>query len=216
MRDIILCLIGESGSGKTTIAKEMFDNGFNVIQSYTTRIPRSNNEWGHTFITKEELIKQKQIKYNPNICDLDSAISFSLQLDDNVVAYTLYKDNYYWTTKDQYKNKGITFYVVDQQGYEALKTKINDAEIISIYLQASKETRFNRMLDRYHEDNESNLEFNHASSQTGIDQAKERIEYDICHFYNMQYDYVIDANKDIKYVLAEINNIITKMSERSA
>ena len=49
--DTIFCLVGPSGSGKTTVAKALEKHGYNVIQSYTTRPRRSENEWGHTFVT---------------------------------------------------------------------------------------------------------------------------------------------------------------------
>ena len=48
--DKIICLVGCSGSGKTTLAKELEGKGYNIIHSYTTRQPRYENEWGHTFI----------------------------------------------------------------------------------------------------------------------------------------------------------------------
>ena len=52
MRDKLILLVGASGSGKTTIAKELEQKGFNVIHSYTTREPRKPNEWGHIFIDR--------------------------------------------------------------------------------------------------------------------------------------------------------------------
>ena len=48
--DKIVCLMGASGSGKTTIAKELEKEEYNVIQSYTTRPPRESGEWGHAFV----------------------------------------------------------------------------------------------------------------------------------------------------------------------
>ena len=55
--DKIVCLVGPSGSGKTTIAKELEMMDYNIIHSYTTRKPREPNEWGHTFVDRNELVQ---------------------------------------------------------------------------------------------------------------------------------------------------------------
>ena len=51
----IFCLVGKSGSGKTTIANKLFDRyGYTQIASYTTRPPRSENDTDHTYVSSEE------------------------------------------------------------------------------------------------------------------------------------------------------------------
>ena len=54
-KPVIICVLGESASGKTRLC-EYIESRFavNMIQSYTDRPPRKPNEWGHTFVTKEE------------------------------------------------------------------------------------------------------------------------------------------------------------------
>jgi guanylate kinase len=54
--DKIICLVGPSGSGKTTVARGLEKEGYNIIQSYTTRKPRFEGEWGHTFIEEYKLL----------------------------------------------------------------------------------------------------------------------------------------------------------------
>ena len=62
MSKVLLVLLGESGTGKTTIANEL-RNKYNmkVLQSYTTRPKRDENEDGHTFVSLGEylLLKDK-------------------------------------------------------------------------------------------------------------------------------------------------------------
>lgn len=79
--DTIFCLVGPSGSGKTTVAKALEKHGYNVIQSYTTRPQRSDNEWGHTFVTAIYSDKPPWVM-------------------DNVIAYNEFAGNHYWATKE--------------------------------------------------------------------------------------------------------------------
>ena len=55
MKPLIICIVGESGTGKTLIA-DYVQKKYDVpmIMSYTDRPKRSPNEGGHTFVTKEE------------------------------------------------------------------------------------------------------------------------------------------------------------------
>lgn len=53
----IYCIVGKSGSGKTTIAECLEKEGFKVVNSYTTREPRYEGETGHIFVTDEEYDK---------------------------------------------------------------------------------------------------------------------------------------------------------------
>ena len=52
---MIYVLIGESGSGKDTIAKELSKLGYKQVISYTTRPPRYTGEDTHIFIPPEEV-----------------------------------------------------------------------------------------------------------------------------------------------------------------
>ena len=55
MKPIIICIVGESGVGKTYVANYLEDkHGIPMIESRTTRPPRYEGERGHTFISEEE------------------------------------------------------------------------------------------------------------------------------------------------------------------
>ena len=47
-------IIGRSGSGKDTMAKELTDRGLSIIKTYTTRPPRTENDTQHYYLTEEE------------------------------------------------------------------------------------------------------------------------------------------------------------------
>jgi guanylate kinase len=129
MNDRIICLVGESGSGKTTIAKLLESAGYNVIQSYTTRLQRESNEWGHRFVDDDTLLEH-------------------IDMRDYIIAYKNYDGYHYWAVRDQYKGLGTSIYVVDPDGIEMLLSKVGDAEIIVVYLKTEKETRILRMKDQ--------------------------------------------------------------------
>jgi len=55
MKKTIVCIIGESGSGKTTFAEYTKNkHNVNMIESYTDREKRTPDEIGHTFLSKKE------------------------------------------------------------------------------------------------------------------------------------------------------------------
>lgn len=117
--DIIFCLVGPSGSGKTTVAKEL-SKDYNVIQSYTTREKRSEDEWGHTFVDE----------YKPA---------------RNIIAYNLYNGNHYWATTKQYEGMGKTIYIIDPKGDEVLRDTI-DTKIVTIFLSIPTTEAYRRMI----------------------------------------------------------------------
>ena len=163
--DMIISLIGPSGSGKTSIAQKLQEKGYNVIQSYTTRKPREENEWGHTFVDNYD---------NP----------------DDVIAYENLYGNHYWATKEQYKNKGISIYIIDPQGDKKLRKAV-DCPVISIFLYCDYTNCYRRM-----------------SIIRGTESALERIQKDSKMFSFVKCDYVVDANRSIVEVYKDVEKAI--------
>ena len=129
-KDRIICLVGESGSGKSTIAELLEEEGYNYIESYTTRPPRYEGERGHIFVDEKELYGDF----------FDQLIN-----SKNVIAYTHYNNHHYWAEASQYRGKGTSIYIVDTKGVEKLRETIKDAEIVVIYLKADVGMRCVRM-----------------------------------------------------------------------
>lgn len=120
----MILLVGKSGSGKTTIAKNLEHYGLKQVQSYTTRKPRYDGEDGHTFITMEEYMK----------------------LPDKV-ATTYFDGNYYCATQQQCEDADI--YVIDPHGIESFKRNYHGRKKwITVYLDVNPFTRFSRMVKR--------------------------------------------------------------------
>lgn len=120
----MILLVGKSGSGKTTIAKNLEHYGLKQVQSYTTRKPRYKGEVGHTFITMEEYMK----------------------LPDKV-ATTYFNNQYYCATQQQCEDADI--YVIDPHGFESFKRNYHgNKKWIVVYLDVNPFTRFVRMVKR--------------------------------------------------------------------
>ena len=124
MGNNIFLLIGESGSGKTTIANFLETKGYKVLNSYTTRPKRTQNEKGHIFVKESNMPSQEEM-----------------------VAYTYYNGNHYWATKDQIDENDI--YVIDKRGIDTLKQKYNGTKkVVVIKIKTSIFKRFVYMIKR--------------------------------------------------------------------
>lgn len=151
MRDTIICLIGASGVGKTTVAKVLHDQGFNVIQSYTTRPQRSDDEWGHTFVSEnlKEIFTMKPLPLPPE--SLREGVEYPghvvvRNMPPGVIAHeVLYNGHHYWATVNQYRGKGVSIYVIDPKGAKSVKGNVKDADVIAVYLYADYSTLQGRL-----------------------------------------------------------------------
>ncbi|MBZ9689788.1 AAA family ATPase [Clostridium estertheticum] len=132
----IICIIGKSGSGKTTVVKELERQGFNIIHSYTTRPMREDNEWGHTFV------------------DAPFCFDDNYQLNINVIAYTFFNNYHYWAGREQIKDASI--YVIDPKGVEYLRERVKDIPIETVYFKCCERILVERMCSRG--DSQQNIE----------------------------------------------------------
>lgn len=136
----LFLICGESGSGKTTLVSAL-EKQHNLIPipSYTTRPPRSENEYGHIFVNDEAFSQLK-----------------------NIVAYTQYNNCQYGATSEQVDKYNL--YIIDKEGIEFFKKAYRGKKSIKvIYIKSSISTRVERMEQRFIKD--SNLDIEHLSSQ---------------------------------------------------
>jgi len=123
LKPIIICLIGESGAGKTHWAEYVeSEYGIKMIQSYTDRPKRSENENGHTFITPLEFDEFSR---------------------EDMIAYTNFGDKRYCCLKQDVRD--INTYVIDEDGFLFLSDTYGDEyDIYSIRLTCDEKTRVER------------------------------------------------------------------------
>lgn len=132
---IIICIVGDSGSGKTlisTIFKELFN--WNLIVSYTTRNKRTEETDGveHYFVSSDKM---------PNHKDM--------------LAYTKYGGYEYWTTKSQFVDYIPNIYVIDEKGIDFLSKQGISNQLILIKVNRIDKTsidnnRVIRDIERIH------------------------------------------------------------------
>lgn len=202
----IINIVGKSGSGKTTIAKELEKLGYNIIHSYTTREPREENEWGHTFINDwfpvyvSNTFVGIENSGNPDYTDLGVSNEFGLEdyeyIDINdMIAYKEIYEDHYFATKQQYQNKGTSIYIICPDGASQVKQNVEDAEVVTIYIQCDEDTRMYRM--------------NHDATRNAKS-INERLDKDKEVFRVCECDYVVDGNRKLDKVLEDVIEIIER------
>ena len=127
-KPLLLCLLGKSGCGKSTIAERLHRKyGYLQAMSYTTRPIRTEcegDELTHTFITREQIANY----------------------EDDIVVYNEYNGNAYFVTRKMLE--GCQIYVVDKEGLIQLYKNYHDKDILSIYIDCDSSIASRRMAER--------------------------------------------------------------------
>ena len=128
---MIICLLGASGSGKSTIENELATHhGYDKIVSYTTRQPRDGE------------INGKDYYFTNNE-------TFISMLNERLFAeYDEYSQNrLYGTLKSDYV-EGNKVVVLTPNGLRQLKESCGNENIFSVLIEANLGTRVKRYIDR--------------------------------------------------------------------
>lgn len=118
-RKKVLCIIGSSGSGKTTIERlleQTFPLHFKRVVSCTTRPMREGETQGveHQFVNRFENT-------------------------DDLLAYTKYGDYEYWAKASDLVTGKVNTYVIDVEGFRLLQRNFSDKlEIRVMYVKRTK------------------------------------------------------------------------------
>ena len=156
---VVLCILGTSGSGKSTIAKELERRKIPMVVSHRTRDRRPKEEHGVDgyFITRDQFI------------EMDKQEAFC--------AKTEYAGNLYglgWGELGHFKMMGkeVVSYVVDVTGLETLKRELdgNDSyRVVSVGICSSEEMVRSRMAKRGDENEKIEERMNnHYEEQSSV------------------------------------------------
>lgn len=123
----IICILGRSGTGKSTVEKKLSQLGYNRIISYTSRQPRGNEENGreYHFVSRNEF--EGLIKKNI------------------LMEYTEYNGNYYGAPKPVGSINSVI--VVERQGFQKIK-EIYGKQAIGVFIDITDEELMNRIKHR--------------------------------------------------------------------
>jgi guanylate kinase len=123
----MIILIGHSAAGKTTIEKELANQGFNRIISYTSRPMRSGeiNGYDYHYISEEDFLNKMERGF--------------------FAEHTNYRGWHYGISKLDCLDDSIV--TVEPVGFRMLK-KISGLNIVSFFIMASERTRLIRMAKR--------------------------------------------------------------------
>lgn len=125
-KPIIICVTGESGSGKTKLCEYIETKfGVTMIESYTDRPKRKPDETGHTFIDKAE---------------------FDLLNESDMIAWTKFGDYRYCCLKSDVRDQNT--YTIDERGVLLLMANFrHEYDLKLIRVKCDEDVRLMRVGD---------------------------------------------------------------------
>lgn len=132
----LICIVGETASGKDTVARHLQEKyGYKPVCSYTTRPPRNGETHGkeHYFVSQEEF---------DEICEREKICAYT-KIESTNAGIPGYE--YCAILTDV---QAADIYVIDPNGIKYLNDNFPELELFVIYIQASKEARKQRALKR--------------------------------------------------------------------
>lgn len=145
----VICIMGKSGTGKSTVVKELCKNDiFNYVKSFTTRKERINDpsdKETHVFVSKDHYLE----------CEKKSEI---------LALYVSKNDYVSYTTKKSFDKEKINIYVIDPIAFNDF-SKLKGFDVTGIYLKIDEKERTNRFFNR-----EKNL--NKFSKEEELDESQ--------------------------------------------
>ncbi len=179
MTNKLILLIGPSGTGKDAIKKK---SGLPYIVSHRTRVKRPGEVEGQDgfFITEEEFLSLP---------------------DDYWIAQTTYSGSYYGASYSELEKlkKDNLLYVIDWEGYLDLKSKVNQENLVTIFIDSNINEIDKRMVLQKRKQNE-------------IDKRMQAVEKDLQAKPLCQH--IISNKGSIKEAVDQLFNIIDSLNTK--
>ena len=169
-----VCIMGRSGSGKSTVEEYLEKMGFRRSISYTTREPQVRNG----------KLEQDGVEYK----FVDEEQFMQLVNNGNIIEYERYGNNLYGTPRPYGSKRFVA--VVCVGGYKALKN-LYGKQVIGIYLKCDTDVAMERGEKRDTNDKEQ-------VKKRKQEDEKLLNEMEECA------DIVINSNQDINRMIADI------------
>ena len=138
---MIYVFMGKSSVGKDHIVKKVLENNKNMqlAVSHTTRPIRNGEKNGveYHFISQENFMKKQSNSYF-----IETRKYNTYDLNGNKTAW------YYGLSYEALQGKKDYIVILDLQGYKELIAKLGKNNIKVIYVEASKQIRYQRALNR--------------------------------------------------------------------
>lgn len=149
---MIILIVGKSGSGKDTVAEELEGHGLSSVISHTTR-PRRNSSDRHVFVSETE----------------------ADALWPSAVATTTINGFRYFATRDDILSADI--YVIDPAGLYELTANMPDTDFMLCYLDADETLRRKMAIERADDKEQAALTFDSRNAEEGpvFDVFKQRM-----------------------------------------
>lgn len=138
---MLYCILGKAGSGKDTLLKRVLEKNKNLKAaiSHTTRPIRKNEIDGVDY----HFISEKEFLY------MDENNEFIETRKYNVIDEEKNKNTwYYGLSYDAIKENNNYIVIVDVKGLNELRRNLKGTKIISFYIEADKEIRRQRYINR--------------------------------------------------------------------
>lgn len=130
----VLCIMGKSGSGKSTIANRLVTlapEKYSLVKSFTTRKVRESDPEDtktHIFVSEEDYQK-----------DIDKVVA----LYESPLGYKSY------VTKNLFDVDKVNIFVIDPKAYSELVVDHSDElDIVGVYIAVSEDERMRRLQQR--------------------------------------------------------------------
>lgn len=158
----MLILIGESGSGKTTILNKLVELGFEKAINHTTRKPRENEEntKEYKFVSKEDFNKMWD--------------------NGELLQRAEFNNEYYGISTNSLKDNVVCISIVDSVKdikNRAKELNINNVKIITIYVYVNEQERIKRMKARG--DSDESIQTRLIIDKEKFAKAKEVADYTV-------------------------------------